>query len=194
MKLSIIGGVAVAALAACGLHEWLERRRGVARRDKAIETWHDVDPSVRADRLQRLTSSDPSNALAWYLRGCEAFRLRDLSAAARYFGMAHHLDPDLISAALLTFTALKSAHSYAPDSDAWLRELVETWREMKLPHNALDLVSDADGVLDKEFRSAPESLSSLGRLAWMVDARLDRAAIRELIQSRPTWASPLFQS
>lgn len=194
MTVTVLGGLAAAAVAACGLGEWLEGRRAARRREAAIHAWRGLDPIVRQEHLKALTSTHASNALAWYLRGCEAFRSHDLSDAARFFGMAHHLDPNFISAALLTFTALKSASTDTGNSDRWLRELVETWREMKLPPTAIDGGADATVLLEIDTRNAPEALSSLGRLAWLIKGSTDGPAIRELIEDRPAWAAPLFRN
>lgn len=190
---TIIGSIAAAALIACGLGEWLERRRQARLKAAAFEAWNVADLSARDQRLSDLTETDPTNSLAWYLRGCSAFRSRDFTAAARYFGMAHHHDPNLISAALLTFTALKSASPDGRSEDRWVRELVETWQEMKLSKSVLDRLDDATTLLNAELCAAPEELSSLGRWAWLLDAPQSAAVVRELIDQRPAWAAPLFQ-
>lgn len=194
MTATLIGSAFATALAGCGLGEWLRSRRSTRSRKAAIEAWLERDSTSRDERLAGLTGSDPSNSLAWYFRGCSAFRSRDFAAAARYFGMAHHRDPDLLSAALLTFTALKSASNDGRHIDRWLRELIETSREMNLSHTALDRGDEVTTLLDPQFSAAPDALSSLGRLAWLVDNPSGDHAVRDVMEQRPGWAAPLFRN
>lgn len=179
-------------IAACALGDRLRARHVGRRRIAAVAACRSPDPAIRAERLKALTSVDPASPLAWYLRGREAFRAGDRGSAARFFGMAHHLDPDLLSAALLTFTALKSAPTDSRDDDAWLRVLVETWREMNPPHPDFERADHAAWQHADDASPAPDDLSDLGRLAWIVAPDRSRTTIQDLRPRRPAWADDLF--
>lgn len=88
-----------------------------------------------------------------------------MADAARAFGMAHHADWELESAALLTFTCLKSRDE---DGEAFLRHLSTTWIEMRRP--ALGARAAEQLVLDglMEDSEVPARLSILGRVAWHI--------------------------
>lgn len=100
-----------------------------------------------------------------------------MADAAKKFGMAHHSDWELESAALLTFTCLKSRDE---DGEAFLRHLSMTWTEMRRP--ALGAREAEQLVLDglAEDGDEPAQLSMLGRVAWRVGPPGAREALSRI--------------
>ncbi len=111
------------------------RRRALrrARTRRAISVWQDAPTDQRATALEGLIAKDYRAAAAWYLLGCLSARRRDFGTAARLFGMAHHVDADLTSAAVLTFACLKAAGRPDADHQAATHALRQTWSEMRKP-------------------------------------------------------------
>jgi len=111
------------------------RRRALrqTRTRRAISVWKDAPRDQRTTALEALIARDYRAAAAWYLLGCLYARHRDFAMAARLFGMAHHVDADLTSAAVLTFACLKAAGR--PDADQLVatQALRQTWSEMRKP-------------------------------------------------------------
>lgn len=137
------------------------------RRDYAsvISTWRNAEPEVRIHSLQRLLDGPESNAAAWYLTGVSMLREGRIRSAARCFGIAHHLDSKIETAALLTFACLKARENV--DTDL-VEQILRTWTEMKEP----DLLKHEE---DRRFiecllettRETPV-ITAVGRLAWGV--------------------------
>lgn len=100
-----------------------------------------------------------------------------MADAAKKFGMAHHADWELESAALLTFTCLKSRDE---DGEAFLRHLSTTWTEMRRP--ALGAREAEQLMLDglAEDGEEPARLSMLGRVAWRVGPPGAREALSRI--------------
>ena len=124
----------------------------------------------------------------WYLRGCESTRAGHMREAARFFGMAHHANCGLQTAALLTFSTLKATEG--PDTDL-LRQLVMTWHEMKQP----EILGERDDRLVIEALSSSDSpparSSAFGCLAWLVSGAPQRKQLEQLLADMPDWAKPL---
>ncbi len=113
-----------------------EYRRRALRRirtHRAISVWQDAPIDQRATALEGLIATDYRAAAAWYLLGSLYARRRDFGMAARLFGMAHHVDADLTSAAVLTFACLKAAGRPEADHQAATQALRQTWGEMRKP-------------------------------------------------------------
>ena len=131
----------------------------------------------------------PMDGTDWYLAGCTAARAGQMRDAARFFGMAHHANCRLQTAALLTFSALKAAEGVETDL---LAPLVRTWDEMKRP----DILGERDDRLVIETLTSndpsPPDCSALGRLAWIVSGRPQRRRLEQLIVESPDWAMPLI--
>jgi hypothetical protein len=133
--------------------------------------------------LDELYPSGP----AWYLCGCACLGEYRAKHAARAFGMAHHADSNLETAALLTFACLKA--SDGEDSDL-IEQITTTWHEMKKP----DILRRQEDrllldCLETASAKAPPSLSPLGRLAWLVVGPVLRDRIERLVAGNdPRWA------
>lgn len=121
-----------------------------------------------AQRVQALSASAPDaepNGPAWYLIGCAHLHEYRTKQAARAFGIAHHADCNLETAALLAFACLKAADG--KDSDI-VEQIITTWREMKQP-DVLRQKQDRLllACLESTTGKMPD-LPPLGRLAWLV--------------------------
>jgi len=109
--------------------------------------------------------------------------------AARAYGMAHHADCQLESAALMTFACLKAADG--EDSDI-VEQVVKTWWEMKQP--AIARKRGDREMLNCLAVTTPKcpALSPLGRLAWLSVSPQQRSRIGRLTENAvPAWAEPL---
>jgi len=119
----------------------------------------------RASLLHAAIRPHEPNPTAWYLLGFDRLRRGIVKDAARAFGMAHHQDADLESAALLTFACLKARPNVACDV---LDQIAITWRELGRPvlaghrrdRNLIELLERQEG-------DVPVHLSQLGRVAWL---------------------------
>lgn len=122
-------------------------------------------------------TSGPNRAVAWFLLGTDLLRAGRMADAARAFGMAHHADWQLESAALLTFTCLKSRDE---SGETFLRHLSTTWVEMRRP--VLGERAAEQLVLDglTEDGEEPARLSMLGRIAWRVEPPGAREALSRI--------------
>lgn len=176
----IIGaGIIVCAcvLAVWAGSAWRSRRHCAVMRNKIAE-WTDGR-----------TISNPIDGIDWYLRGCRAVRDGQMREAARYFGMAHHADWHIQTAALLTFSTLKA--SEGPESDL-IDHMVKTWHEIREPEI---LKEREDRLLIESLTAkdpAPGRASSLGRLAWVIGGSAHRRRLESLLTEGPDWAAPLI--
>lgn len=136
-------------------------------------------------------SNASAEGVCWYLRGCLAMRAGCMRDAARAFGMAHHADCHLQTAALLTFAGLKSADGAEND---FLMQLVQTWHEMKRPD--VDREVEDNMVVEGLLAADPvgDGFSPLGRLAWMVSGEEQRGRLNELAAHPSDWCRPLFKN
>lgn len=151
------------------------QRRRVGQ--QTLFLWRDMDESSRIGALRRRIAEWPENPVGWYLLGCCQLRSGHVKDAAQCFGMAYHQDVELESAALLTFACLKSRDGAGSDI---LDQMAITWGEMRKP----DLSgSPADRLLMSALDAddGPETLSTLGRLAWSVSG----VPQRDELQARP---------
>lgn len=189
-----IGMLAViGAIAALGISEWRRRRSARARWDAGLRRWPAPGGSPDRAMLEAAARRETRSASAWYLLGGVACRERDRAAAARCFGMAHHIEPDLPSAALLAFACLKSATQRADQPLRWAQTLATTWVEMGKPalgesryeRDVWRLLGSAD---------APRTLSPVGLVAWLHADPIERDALARSEHDRPEWAALLFQS
>ncbi len=136
--------------------------------------------------MQERTKRYSNNGVAWFLYGCSRLQAQQVMEAARAFGMAHHRNCNLESAALLTFACLKANEAAASDI---LEQVLATWNEMKRPdvrHSPEDRqVMDALKSQDPE----PRELSPLGLLIWRAVDPAHRRRIEALLGSDdPRWA------
>ncbi len=156
------------------------------RRREAIEAFLESRAEGRAERMQALVDRDGGNAAAWYLLGCAHLAECRTTQAARAFGMAHHRDCHMETAAMFTFACLKAADGKESDL---VEQVLDTWREMKQP----DVMRRAEDRLMIQSLAAteqpPASASALGRLVWLVVGPEYRAKMREMSASTdPRWA------
>ncbi len=177
-------GLAWVVLAAVGS----AMRTRSARRRAYAEA---IDRFIRGETWEQgvVAASGEIDAATWYLAGVQALRAGRVREAARAFGIAHHADHRLMTAALLTFAGLKASGGGSSDL---IQAIAQTWREMKCP--ALR-ASEVDALMmDALVRTgAPEmaGLSDLGTLTWCVTSDAERTRLRELIVSGPEWARAL---
>ena len=124
---------AAVAMMAVATREYVRRSRRRSRTRLTLSLWAGTPADGRAAALKDLVGRDYRAAGAWYLLACLHARRGEFALAARLFGMAHHVDPDLTSAALLTFTCLKAAAAPALDQVKPGPILAQTWDEMNRP-------------------------------------------------------------
>ena len=163
----------------------------------ATRIWRESPPLLRANALKPLLDDLNINAPAWYLHGVALLREGRTREAARAFGIAHHADGNLETAALLTFATLKArdrGYQQSPGNvevaDAgysdFVERVTETWEEMKRPEIARkpqdQQVLDC---LESTTRDAP-ALSPLGRLIWLVSSPTDQSRLEQFTGISPT--------
>ncbi|GJQ25548.1 MAG: hypothetical protein HBSAPP02_05800 [Phycisphaerae bacterium] len=168
MGMLVCGGVSLGtALAA---------RARRARYRAALQAWRAATPDRRSTAMASVPFG-PDRAVAWFLLGVDWLRAGRMVDAARAFGMAHHADWALESAALLTYTCLKSRDEFG---ETFLRHLSNTWSEMRQPalgaRAAEQLV--LEGLADEG--DEPAQLSTLGRVAWRVGPPGTREALKRI--------------
>lgn len=134
----------------------------------------------RSKAMRELIQAADSHAPAWYLLGCSLLRDDLTEEAARAFGMAHHRDCNLQTAALLTFACLKTK---SDDSADIIDQIITTWEELGRP----DILRRAEDrllleCLAQTTREAPR-LSALGRMIWLVAGPANQSRIEELLET-----------
>lgn len=151
--------------------------------------FRDAPDGRRLEALQLLLQDQDVNAAAWYLHAAGCLRLGRTRDAARAFGIAHHADWRLQSAALLTFAALKAAEGESGDI---IEQIVTTWREMKEP----DVLAHEEDRIMLECLATTTgkgpALSALGRMAWVMVSPAQQSRLEQLLLERPDWARPLM--
>jgi hypothetical protein len=167
-----------AAVAGSTLRAFSERRR---RYGDAVHLWQSTPVEQRLEVFSALPLEREPSGPAWYLLGCARLHENQTRSAARAFGMAHHADWKLESAALLTFACLKAGEG--SDSDL-VEQIAVTWQEMKRP----ELLKRREDrllleCLDVTVGPAP-ALSPLGRLAWLVVGPPLRPRVEQLFAER----------
>jgi hypothetical protein len=171
VPVAIVGIIAVAgALGA-------SRRRRRSYHD-AIVLWQQTAPTQRRAVLEKHVDGADFSAPAWYLLGCAYLQEGRPRLAARAFGVAHHADWQLESAALLTFACLKAAEG--PDSDV-IQQAVQTWREMREPdlfHHVPDRIMLTG--LAATAPALPPLLSPLGQLIWLTVSESQRRRVETM--------------
>ncbi|MBN2561329.1 MAG: hypothetical protein JXQ75_10410 [Phycisphaerae bacterium] len=150
--------------AVSAVHSWRKRQNQYAQ---AMRLWQETPSGRRAAAMSALPLDAEPNGPAWYLTGCAHLHNGDTRQAARAFGMAHHADCNLESAALLTFACLKATEG--EDSDI-VEQIITTWHEMSQP----DILRQKQdrlmlACLGSTADETPD-LPPLGRLAWLVVA------------------------
>jgi hypothetical protein len=106
----------------------IDTRRRRARYREVLSVWRGATNGEHEQIVNQSLAHAPRCAAAWYLQGVLHLRNRRTRRAAMAFGMAYHCDCNLESAALLTFTCLKTG-----DSSELLDHANRTWIEMKRP-------------------------------------------------------------
>ncbi len=166
-------------------------RRLMQRRQyaKAVHDWQAAAPDERISAMLVLLNNANAGAPAWYLAGCAYLQRGRAKEAARAFGMAHHADWRLDSAAMLTFACLKTPEG--EDSNL-IEQIVTTWREMRKP--SLPCHHEDKVLLDclASTTQNPPALSPLGRIAWSVAGPAHQARIEQLTSQGGDLATDLL--
>ena len=187
-RVTTLGVIILTCTAGVALFCTVSALRSAARRKNAYS-----DAIARFVNGSLSTASTPIHPIeidapAWYLSGVQALREGRTRDAVRAFGIAHHADCDLVTAALLTFAGLKA--SSAPVGDL-IQEIVKTWYEMKCPRMR---ASKADALmLSAMQRTAPPAPagSELAKFIWVAVGPDERVRLTRLIESGPEWTSGL---
>jgi hypothetical protein len=166
--------------------------RGFVRRrhdyQEAMRLWQETAPERRRERFESLTGGTEMDAPAWYLLGCAYLQEGRPRLAARAFGVAHHADYMLETAALLTFACLKA--SEGPDSDI-VEQMIRTWHEMRKPD--LNRRREDQLIMDclASTETTPPPLSPLGRLTWLTVPRQQQSRLAKMIANGDANAASL---
>ena len=177
------------AMAGSAAQLYVRRHRQYA---DACRQWASATSAGREDAMRSMLGDSYPNGPAWYLCGCACLSQYRCKQAARAFGMAHHADSRLETAALLTFACLKA--SDGEDSDL-IEQITTTWNEMKKP----DILRRREDrllldCLEASSGTAPSSLSSLGRLTWLTLGPALRQRIERLAAGNDERWAPLRRS
>lgn len=181
----IAAGIAIIAAAIAALRTARQRRR--LYRD-AVQLWQKTAPHQRRAAFEEHVKGLDLCAPAWYLLGCACLQEGRPRHAARAFGVAHHADYKLESAALLTFACLKSTEG--PDCDI-VDQMIQTWHEMREP----DLTRrEQDCFMLSGLASAstaPPPLSLLGQLIWLTVSDPQRSQVEKMVANGSPHAAAL---
>lgn len=167
-------GIVVLAAVLMTLGAAARRRR---RYDSAVRLWMETAPERRRKAFEDRIQGPAIDAAAWYLLGCAYLQEGRPRLAARAFGVAHHADYTLETAAMLTFACLKA--SDGPDSDI-VEQMIRTWHEMREP-NLLHREEDRLMVECLASTTAPPALSPLGRLIWLTVSPDQQGKIQKML-------------
>ena len=176
---SLILTIGILLFASIGLASVVMRgRRRRACYAAAKKAFLSSSPEDRVAALSSLLSGAEKDGPAWYLLGCSHLRAYRMKEAARAFGMAHHGDCNLESAALLTFACLKAEDG---EGSEIIERILETWEEMRRPE-ICRRIEDREIMqcLSATTRDAP-TLSRLGMLIWYVTGPAHQRKIEETI-------------
>lgn len=170
------GTIAAVAAIISGWRVGVLRKR--RRYEAVVARWEKSPATDRGTAMEALLNGSVPNAAAWYLAGAAQLREGHIRRAARAFGIAHHSDARLESAALLTFACLKAREG--PSSDL-LEQIARTWIEMKRPDLAASM--EDRRILKCLLATTPEAppLSLVGQLAWSVVSPAEQAQMGMLI-------------
>lgn len=179
--------LAIAALVSmlvAGLRAARHRRRLY---QDAMQLWQQTAPQKRRAAFEKYVEGPDLSAPAWYLLGCTYLQEGRPRLAARAFGVAHHADYKLETAALLTFACLKAKEG--PDSDI-IEQTIQTWHEMREP-DLLRRTQDHFMVSGLASVSAPPPLSPLGQLIWLTVSEPQRVQLEKMLANGSPVASIL---
>ncbi len=142
-----------------------------------------------AERLEARYAVDRHCPITRFLLGCECFDRGRSATGVEHMMMAHRLEPELQSAALLVFAGLNWV---SRRGERLLPVLLETWEEFRRPE--FDCTRTERAVLDAFAEADPglDLVSPLARRLWRLPIRTLRAQIREAIVSRDAGLYPLL--
>lgn len=132
---------------------------------------------------------EPRCAVTRYLLGCQCFDRGRSATAVRHLMIAHHVDVQLQSAALLVFAGLNWVSRRGAQL---LPVLLETWEEFRRPE--FDRTRRERLLLDAFAAPDPglETMPPLARRLWRLPMQVLRAEIREAVLSRDAGLYPLL--
>ena len=163
----------------------MNRRHLAALVDQYARTPADQLGALLAERL----AHDPRCAVTRYLLGCQGFDRGRSATAVRHMMVAHHVEPQFQSAALLVFAGLNWVGRRGA---ALLPVLLDTWEEFRRPE--FDRLSRERLLLDAFAAPDPglAQMPPLARRLWRLPVRTLRAQIRTAIVSRDAGLYPLL--
>lgn len=165
---------------------------------------HGMDRPRFADLLQRYAQTpgdrlttlleerllvEPRCAVTRYLLGCQCFDRGRSATAVRHLMIAHHVDVQLQSAALLVFAGLNWVSRRGAQL---LPVLLETWEEFRRPD--FDRLRRERALLDAFAEPDPglELMPPLARRLWRLPILTLRSQIRAAVLSRDAGLYPLL--
>ncbi|MCH8805282.1 MAG: hypothetical protein IH986_04260 [Planctomycetes bacterium] len=157
--------------------------------NKAIAVFARCPADEMFERLRERAEQSPRCPVTRYLLACQCFERGRSALAVRHMMVAHHVEPDYQSAALLVFAGLNWV---SRRGSALLPVLLDTWEEFRRPE--FDRHRKERALLDAFAEPEPglERVSPLARRLWRLPIRTLRAQIREAVLSRDGERYPLL--
>ena len=154
-----------------------------------LETYRGCAPGELGERLRARLAEEPHCAVSRYLWACQCFDRGRLGEGVRDFMVAHHLEPQLRSAALL---ALAGLCWVVRREEPLLPVLLDAWEEFRRP--SFDRLPLERLVLDAFAEPAPEHgrLAPLARRLWRLPVQGLRAQLRQALAATEPGRFPLL--
>ncbi|MBU0638237.1 MAG: hypothetical protein KKB50_05175 [Planctomycetes bacterium] len=144
---------------------------------------------ARTVRLTERLREEPRCAVTRYLLACQCFDRGRSAQAVRHMMVAHRVEPDFQSAALLVFAGLNWVSRRGA---VLLPVLLDTWEEFRRPE--FDCYRKERLLLDAfaEPEDGLERVSALARRLWRLPILTLRTQIREALLSPEAAPYPLL--
>ncbi len=153
------------------------------RSSQLIAAYSRARPDQLPELLAEQLVENPRCPVTRYLLGCHCLDRGRTATAVRHMMVAHHVDPQLESAALLVFAGLNWINCRGA---SLLPVLLNTWDEFRRPE--FDRQPRERRLLGAFAEEDPglERVSMLARRLWRLPIRTLRAQIRSAVVSKDT--------
>lgn len=160
-----------------------------SRSTRLIAEYAAMRPGDLPAALAQRVAAQPRCAIARYLLACHCFDRGRAATAVRHLMVAHHVEPQLQSAALLVFAGLCWVERREA---ALLPVLLDTWEEFRRP--AFDLLPRERRLLDAFAQPSDELVGAapLAQRLWRLPIRMLRQQIRQALGAPGAAPYPLL--